>query len=61
MDSRIAALCPDGADCYLLEFSDEILSRSKYDIGIFNADTGELTYYGQDAQGNYIKVASVTE
>lgn len=61
VDSRIAALCPDGADCYLLEFSDEILSRSKYDIGIFNADTGELTYYGQDAQGNYIKVASVTE
>ena len=39
----------------------KLKSRSKYDIGIFNADTGELTYYGQDAQGNYIKVASVTE
>ena len=60
-DSRIAALCPDGAACYLMEFSDEILSKSNYDIGIFNADTGELIYYAEDAQGNYVKVASVAE
>ena len=35
-DKTLQALCPQGQSCYLVEFSDAILTSADYDIAIFS-------------------------
>lgn len=39
----VAALCPQGHRCFLMEFSDPILAEGKWDYGLFDSTTGTLS------------------
>lgn len=55
-DPAILALCKGGSN-YLVEFSDEHLNKADYDIAIWNASSGTITYYRSEG-GSYIFVSS---
>lgn len=50
-DSEIIALCDMNNSNYLLELSDEILSKVDYDLGIYNATKDTIKYYEKTADG----------
>ncbi|OUP10055.1 hypothetical protein [Collinsella sp. An2] len=59
-DPDILALCPEGATCHLMEFSDEVLAGSDFDIAIFNDGARSLTYYALTDDG-YVPVRTVED
>ena len=52
-DSRVKEICPSGHACYLVEFSDEILSSANYQIAIWDATDSQLRYYTENSDGSY--------
>ena len=53
-DEAIADLCADETgNCYLMEFSDEILETVDYEFAIYSASSGTITYYTTASDGSY--------
>ncbi|WP_273396105.1 RICIN domain-containing protein [Thermophilibacter mediterraneus] len=51
----VRALCQDGHNCYLVEFSDAIRAREGYDVAVWDASAALITYYDQRGDA-YVKV-----
>lgn len=60
VDEGVKALLPSGHACYLVEFSDEILSSGEYSFAIWDATDAALRYYLQNADGSYALVGEKT-
>lgn len=58
-DEALRALCPEGHDCYLVEFSDEMLRGERYDIAIYDANAGAMARYERTRSGDYKLVDEV--
>lgn len=52
----VQALCTEGHDTYLVEFSDDISVERGYDIAIWDATDSVIVYYKLQADGSYADV-----
>ncbi len=50
------ALCTEGHDNFLVEFSDEIIAEKGYDIAIWDATDSLIIYYRLEEDGSYTEV-----
>ena len=55
------ALCIDGHENYLVEFSDAIIEKEGYDIAIWDATLPEIRYYRLKNDGTYELVSTSTD
>lgn len=54
--AAVQALCTEGHDNYLVEFSDDISAEEGYDIAIWDATDSVIAYYRLQADGTYANV-----